>query len=79
MAERFSDFASCESLSDEYETDKQTNNDFQFQGRKKKSKKHKLSPSPPKEFFIKKPNTRDSPVNQAQSSPVNLVKDTPKK
>ena len=28
MAERFSDFASCESLSDEYETDKQTNNDF---------------------------------------------------
>ena len=75
MAERFSDFASCESLSDEAETDRQTDgNGFQLKSRKKKTKKHKLSPSPTKEFFLKKPNIRKSPASQVQSSPVDLVK-----
>ena len=57
MDERFSDFATCESLSDESETDRETNNGFQYQKRKKKTKKHKLSPSPTKDFFVKKPKT----------------------
>ena len=64
MAERFSDFASCESLSDETdsETKKSNNNEgFQIQGRRHKRKKDKLSPSPPKEFFLKKQNMRSSP------------------
>ena len=73
MAEKFSDFGTCESLSDETDTDRQTNEKFQLQGRKKK-RKIKLSPSPPTEYFLKKPNVRQSPDNLAQSSPVNLVK-----
>ena len=77
MAERFSEFASCESLSDDGGTDTQNNESFKLQGRKKKTKKHKLSPSPTKEFFLKKQNTRKSPVNSVHSSPVDLVKDSP--
>ena len=74
MAEKFSDFGTCESLSDETDTDRQTNEKFQLQGRKKK-RKIKLSPSPPTEYFLKKPNVRQSRDNLAQSSPVNLVKE----
>ena len=63
MAEKFPDFASCDSLSE----DSDTNNfvGFQTPGRRKKGKKHKLSPSPNKDYFLKvpskRPNTACSP------------------
>ena len=70
MADQFtcSDFASCESFSDETETEKITNKDFKLQGRKKKRKKEKLSPSPTKELFMKKPNLGNSPNSVGSSS-----------
>jgi len=63
MAERFSDFASCESLSDETDMELKSSKDegFQLQGRRHKRKKSKLSPSPTKEYFLKKPNMNNSP------------------
>ena len=64
----FSDFASCESVSDETETEKGTNLEFKLQGRKKKRKKDKLSPSPTKEFFMKKPNLGCSPNSGGSGS-----------
>ena len=65
MADRFSDFASCESLSEDYDSGGPSHSDvgFQIQGRKKKGKKHKLSPSPSKEYFVKRQNTSCSPNN----------------
>ena len=63
MAERFSDFASCESLSDGNETDKYDG--FQLHGRKKR-KKQKMSPTPTKDYFLKKPNLGPSPSPQSR-------------
>ena len=63
ISERFSDFASCESLTDDSdkETTKSNADGFQKQGRRHKRKKDKLSPSPPKDYFLKKQNTNCSP------------------
>ena len=63
MADRFSDFASCESLSEDYDSVEKINSDasFQTQGRKRRSKKHKLSPSPNKQYFVKRQNIAPSP------------------
>ena len=67
MADRYSDFASCDSSLGETDTEAaniDTEAGFQHQGRKKKSRKHKLSPSPNRDFFMKKPNTSSSPENR---------------
>ena len=61
---RFSDFASYESLFDETDTETliyKSNDGFQKQRRRPKRKKDKLSPSPSKEYFLKKPNVNLSP------------------
>jgi len=63
MATKFSDFASCESLTSEAETEKNVKTGFQQQGRKKKRKKDKSSPSRTKESFMKKTNLSQSPNN----------------
>ena len=66
IAYSYSDFASCESLSDE-DKEKETSkvapdsDCFHFQGRKRKHRKHKLSPSPSKEYFMKKQHLSNSP------------------
>ena len=64
MTERFSDFASFESGVSE--TDSEAGRDDQDDGyksqeRKKKTKKHRLSPTPDKDFFMKKANLASSP------------------
>ena len=67
MADRYSDFASCDSSLGDTDTEAVdiTNEvGFQYQGRKKKSKKHRLSPSPTKDFFLKRPNTASSPESR---------------
>ena len=56
MSERYSDFGSCYSSSDGADDD-----GFKAPGRKKKSKKHKLSITPGKEYFLKKPHLASSP------------------
>ena len=55
MSERYSDFGSCYSSSDGADDD-----GFKAPGRKKKSKKHKLSITPGKEYFQKKPHLASS-------------------
>ena len=55
MSERYSDFGSCHSSSSEVDED------FKTVDRKKKSRKHKLSITPEKEYFLKKPNLASSP------------------
>ena len=67
MADRYSDFASCDSSlggTDTEAADVDTEVGFLYQGRKKKSRKHKLSPSPNRDFFLKKPNTASSPESR---------------
>ena len=57
LSERYSDFGSCHSSSSEGAVD----DEFKTIGRKKKARKHKLSITPGKEFFLKKPNMAFSP------------------
>jgi hypothetical protein len=57
MSERYSDFGSCHSSSSEASAD----DGFKTLGRKKKSRKHKLSITPGKEYFLKKPHLASSP------------------
>ena len=67
MADKFSDFASCESFSEDEEgsNSKSKGKDiFQVQGRKRKGKKHKHSPSPSKEYFLKKQILSNSPESK---------------
>ena len=59
MTEKFSDFASCQSDSSQSELDDQSG--YKTQGRNKKSGKHKLSPTSPRDSFLKKQNTAPSP------------------
>ena len=62
MADKYSDFASCDSSLGESE--KEVDDGFKVQSKKKKSRKHKLSPSPDnsiKNFFLKKANKASSP------------------
>ena len=59
MSERYSDFGSCYSSSSGGEA--AVGDDFKTAGRKKKSRKHKLSITPGKEFFLKKPHMAPSP------------------
>ena len=63
MAEKYSDFASCESLSDETDNETKSLKDdgFEIQGRRHKRKKEKSSPSPAREYFLKKQNMNKSP------------------
>ena len=67
MADRFSDFASCQSFSDDTDSssEKKSVDGFQLQNRKKRNKrnglKHKLSPSPTKDLPVKKQNRGNSP------------------
>ena len=63
MSERFSDFATCESLSDDTDNEiiRLNNDGFRKQGRRPKRKKNKISPSPSKDHFLKKQNTNASP------------------
>ena len=63
MTERFSDFASCESGVSETESEasKDDHDGFKIHERKKKGRKHRLSPSPDKDFFMKKANMASSP------------------
>ena len=65
ISERFSDFASCESFSEDTDnTEKIVEDGFQTQSRKKKNKrKQKFSPSPSKDIF-KRLNNRSSPDSQ---------------
>ena len=56
MSERYSDFGSCYSSSDGADDE-----GFKAGGRKKKGKKHKLSITPGREYFMKKPNLASSP------------------
>ena len=57
MSERYSDFASCYSSS----SGDEAVDGFKTHGRRKKGKKHKLSISPGREYFLKKPNMAASP------------------
>ena len=62
MAEKYSDFASCDSSIGESEIE--VEDGYKMQNKKKKSRKHKLSPSPDnsiKNFFLKKANKASSP------------------
>lgn len=68
MSERFSDlgeFASCNSTTSGEDTDiSETDNDGfrkQSKGKRKKSRKHRLSTTPGKEHFMKKANLSSSP------------------
>ena len=65
MADKYSDFASCDSSLGESEIE--VEDGFKKQNKKRKSKKHKLSPSPEasiKSFFLKKANKASSPEFQ---------------
>ena len=66
MADKFSDFASCESFSDDEtgSNNRISNDGFQLQGKKKRGRKHRLSPSPNKEYFLKKQNVLRTPENK---------------
>ena len=59
MSERYSDFGSCHSSSDGGEAAE--DDVFTTHARKKKGRKHKLSTTPGKEYFLKKPNLASSP------------------
>ena len=62
MADKYSDFASCDSSLGESEIE--VDDGFKMQIKKKKSRKHKLSPSPDnsiKKLFLKKANKVSSP------------------
>ena len=62
MTDKYSDFASCDSSLGESE--KEVEDGFKKFNKKRKSKKHKLSPSPDnsiKNFFLKKANKASSP------------------
>ena len=66
MADKYSDFASCKSFSDDTDTSSAQLGDddgFQTQRRKKnrKKRKQKFSPSPSKEIFVKRQNNSSSP------------------
>ena len=62
MTERFSDFASADSASFSEDSDEGRDKDgFRVQDKRKKSRKHRLSITPPRDFFLKKPNTAVSP------------------
>ena len=67
IADRYSDFVSCKSSddTDSGTSDKNLEDGFQIQGRKKKKRvrKHKLSPSPPNDLAVKKLNRGKSPEN----------------
>ena len=60
MTEKFSDFGSCQSDSSQSELEDQSG--YKTQGRNKKSGKHRLSPTSPRDF-LKKQNTAASPQN----------------
>jgi hypothetical protein len=57
MSERYSDFGSCYSSS----SGDEAADGFKTYSKKKKGKKHKLSISPGREYFLKKPNLATSP------------------
>ena len=57
MSERYSDFGSCYSTS----SGDEAADGFKTYSKKKKGKKHKLSISPGREYFLKKPNLATSP------------------
>ena len=57
MSERYSDFASCYSSS----SGDEAVDGFKTHDKRKKGKKHKLSISPGREYFLKKPNMAASP------------------
>ena len=59
MSERYSDIGSCHSSSDGGEAAE--DDVFTTHKRKKKTRKHKLSITPGKEYFLKKPNLAYSP------------------
>ena len=62
LTERFSDFASADSASFSDDSDVGRDKDsFRVQDKRKKSRKHKLSITPTRDFFLKKPNTAVSP------------------
>ena len=62
MTERYSDFASADSASFSDDSDGGENQDgFKTQNKRKKARKHRLSITPPRDFFLKKPNTATSP------------------
>ena len=74
MADKYSDFASCESFSDD--TDASTSqlkedDGFQTQRRKKNKnkRKQKFSPSPSKEPFVKRQNKSNSPELHGNVNP----------
>ena len=58
MSERYSDFGSCYSSSSGGEAGA---DDGFITHKRKKAKKHRLSITPDKEFFMKKPNMAPSP------------------
>ena len=59
MSERYSDFGSCHSSSSGGEAAE--DDVFTTHARKKKARKQKLSITPGKEYFLKKPNLASSP------------------
>ena len=62
MTERLSDFASADSASFSDDSDGGTDKDgFRVQDERKKSRKHKLSITPTRDFFLKRTNTACSP------------------
>ena len=62
MTERYSDFASADSASFSDDSDGGKDQDgFKTQNKRKKARKHRLSITPTRDFFLKKPNTATSP------------------
>ena len=68
MADRYSDFASCDSSLAETDSEPAPDPEdgFKIHERKRKSRKHKLSPTPTRDFFLKKPNTARSPEDYSR-------------
>jgi hypothetical protein len=62
ITERFSDFASADTAFFSDDSDEGRDKDgFRVQDKRKKSRKHKLSITPTRDFFLKKANTVCSP------------------